>query len=537
MPEWYNWRHILQRPGQETSTIGDKPNEYSYQLQVPEFKISTVTNPEYSVEKGLVTRKARDAYDAAYKEYLEQHPSQTSVGYNPYIGTQYNPDVQRQQAAHLYAQNKSGYYTSDPTALYKESDKKFAKFSEGVLGTMLFAPELAYGLGGAALRIGGGMAGGAVGGYVGSEVGKALDNTFETNFWQPTLGTVGGLWGWGKGARLGYNAGLKGIQFGASKGFVPHDWLASQKMKLDALRNAGLNWEPSKGTVNRTFENVPELQERPLQLTGHFGKVKYYGPTMGKTTAATSNSRLIDFDDIIRQPSRIILDRYGFKNKSEMYNSGNQEAIKAYEDMLVKTLQDWRANPENSNLTLVASPTAIANPSNTGFYFDNVPSIPSRDIFIARNVGRGGTSEASAAWYDSLIERNPNLKIDNRFVSEIEKLPYQTPKVFQGFEPQKAFAFNPEWEGLEIPEITAQHIGNQGKVLRWFESGNSKISKVPIKEASKKTSNWQKFLKLSQQEQDDFVRRWNGESFQGFATLKGDKQALGRFRSWINSRK
>lgn len=95
----------------------------------------------------------------------------------------------------------------------------------------------------------------------------------------------------------------------------------------------------------------------------------------------------------------------------------------------------------------------------------------------------------------------------------------------------------PEWEGLEIPEITAQHIGNQGKVLRWFESGNSKISKVPIKEASKKTSNWQKFLKLSQQEQDDFVRRWNGESFQGFATLKGDKQALGKFRSWINSRK
>jgi len=42
------------------------------------------------------------------------------------------------------------------------------------------------------------------------------------------------------------------------------------------------------------------------------------------------------------------------------------------------------------------------------------------------------------------MERNPNLKIDNRFVSEIEKLPYQTPKVSQGLFPQKAFAFNPE---------------------------------------------------------------------------------------------
>lgn len=388
MPEWYNWRQILQRPGQETSTVSDKPNEHSYQLQVPEFKISTVTNPEYSIEKGLATRKAKDAYDEAYNEYLEQHSPQTSVGYNPYIGTQYNPEIQRQQAAHLYAQNKSGYYASDPTAPYKESDRKFAKFSEGVLGTMLFAPELAYGLGGAALRIGGGMAGGAVGGYVGSEAGKALDNTFKTNFWQPTLGTVGGLWGWGKGARLGYNVGLKGIQFGASKGFVPHDWLASQKMKLDALRNAGLNWGPvtSKDTVNRTLENVPALQGGPLQLTS---------------------------------------------NKSI----------------------------------------------------------------------------------------------------------YQTPKVFQGFETQRAFAFDPEWEGLEIPEITAQHIGNQGKVLRWFENGNSKMLKVPVKETSKKASNWQKFLKLSQQEQDDFVRRWNGESFQGFATLKGDKQALSKFRSWINSRK
>ena len=95
----------------------------------------------------------------------------------------------------------------------------------------------------------------------------------------------------------------------------------------------------------------------------------------------------------------------------------------------------------------------------------------------------------------------------------------------------------PEWEGLEIPEITAQHIGNQGKVLRWFESGNSKMLKVPVKETSKKVSNWQRFLKLSQQEQDDFVRRWNGESFQGFSTLKGDKQSLSKFRSWINSRK
>ena len=61
---------------------------------------------------------------------------------------------------------------------------------------------------------------------------------------------------------------------------------------------------------------------------------------MGKTTAVTTNPRLVDFDDLIRQPSRSILDRFGFRTKSEMYNSGNQEAVKAYEDMLIKTLRD-----------------------------------------------------------------------------------------------------------------------------------------------------------------------------------------------------
>lgn len=117
---------------------------------------------------------------------------------------------------------------------------------------------------------------------------------------------------------------------------------------------------------------------------------------MGKTTAVAANSNLIDFDDIIRVPSRNILDRFGFKSKSDMYNSGNQEAIKAYEDMLLKQLRDWRGNPLNEGKTLVASPAAIANPEKTGFYFDNVPSIPSRDVFISRNVARGGKPESSA---------------------------------------------------------------------------------------------------------------------------------------------
>jgi hypothetical protein len=117
---------------------------------------------------------------------------------------------------------------------------------------------------------------------------------------------------------------------------------------------------------------------------------------MGKTTAARSNRGFIDFDDIIRNPSRAILDRFGFKTKADLYNSGNQEAIKAYEDMLLHEMQAFRANPENQGKRLLVSPSAVANPEVTGFDFDNIPVVPSRDVFIERNVARGGTPEESA---------------------------------------------------------------------------------------------------------------------------------------------
>ena len=92
-----------------------------------EFKIPTVINPEYSVVKGLEIRKARDAYNTAYNEYLEQHPSQTGagIGYDPYIGIQFHPEIQRQSKAHQYAMQQSGYNTQDPTQPYKDADQIF----------------------------------------------------------------------------------------------------------------------------------------------------------------------------------------------------------------------------------------------------------------------------------------------------------------------------------------------------------------------------------------------------------------------------
>ena len=132
----------------------------------------------------------------------------------------------------------------------------------------------------------------------------------------------------------------------------------------------------------------------------------------------------------------------------------------------------------DQELTLMASPTAVANPQQTGFYFDNVPSIPSREVFISRNIARGATPESSALWYDSLIERNPNLKIDNRYVSKIEKFPYQKPQVYEGIEPQEAFMSE------EIPvknfERLVRHfpVTGEGNAELWKAAGVD-MSKFP----------------------------------------------------------
>ena len=464
MPEWYKKR-ILQRPGQETQSVTERPSE-TYQLELSDFRIPTVTNSEDSIMTGLenrkardVYRKARDAYNQAYNEYLEQHPIShlSGVGYNPYIGIQYNPQVKQQQAAHDYAVKESGYIGDKSTSPYKNVDDAFGAVSAiGV--SMIPLLGASYGTFGVLPR----LAADTYFGYEGTRDLVSPEGVAKTvNFAKQGRGGRAILSGIGDLFDLTLaRQGLKGIKtLGAFAKETPYVAKFNWMNRKGSFRME-YPWQRTPETLPErlTLEHIAEDQTPKYnsnQITGHFGKVKYYGPTMGKTTAVAANSRLVDFDDIIRQPSRTILDRYGFRNKSEMYNSGNQEAIKAYEDMLVKTLRDWRANPENSNLTLVASPTAIANPSNTGFYFDNVPSIPSRDVFITRNVGRGGTPEASALWYDSLMQKNPNLKIDDRFVSQIESKPYQSPSASQlEMIPQMAYASNIQKQAYQRPQTS-----------------------------------------------------------------------------------
>lgn len=143
-----------------------------------------------------------------------------------------------------------------------------------------------------------------------------------------------------------------------------------------------------------------------------YGLVKYYGPTMGKTTAARTNPKLVDFDDIVRGPIAELAAKKGVTPRDlKIANDPD------YVSLLEAEVARWRMNPANADKTLVISNKALSS-STTGY--NNQPSIPDKETFLARQVQRGGNREEAAAYYDALIENNPNLKIDNRFVSDIE---------------------------------------------------------------------------------------------------------------------
>lgn len=144
-------------------------------------------------------------------------------------------------------------------------------------------------------------------------------------------------------------------------------------------------------------------------------KVKYYGPTMGKTTAAKTNASLVDFDDVVREDIKKLADQKGLTVRQLKTESGPE-----YKKLLLDAIYYWRNNIENEGKTLVVSNAALASEN----IFDNVPSLPSKEEFIKRQVGRGeGDAEAAAQYYDDLVTKwNPQFKIENRYVSDLESI-------------------------------------------------------------------------------------------------------------------
>lgn len=118
------------------------------------------------------------------------------------------------------------------------------------------------------------------------------------------------------------------------------------------------------------------------QSFGKFGntaQVKYYGPTMGKTTAAKTNKNLVDFDDIVRDDIEAAAKKAGLDVR-EYKKQGSEE----YHNLLLDAIYKWRNDRRNVGKTLVVSNAVLAKDK----IYDNTPMLPRKDAFVDRQVKR-----------------------------------------------------------------------------------------------------------------------------------------------------
>lgn len=133
----------------------------------------------------------------------------------------------------------------------------------------------------------------------------------------------------------------------------------------------------------------------------------YFGPTMGKTYASMSNPKLVDFDDLIRED---------MLQYAEMLNMTIKEFKKSNNFWYKKIIKEYliKASKMTDKIVMVSNIGALDYPN-----FFNCMYIPSRDVFIKRNMERGGSLKESEEWYDSILNKRPELIIENRFINEI----------------------------------------------------------------------------------------------------------------------
>lgn len=217
MPEWYKKR-ILQRPGQEVQLITERPSEF-YQLELPDFKIPTVTNSENSVITGLENRKWRDIWE---------HKGRAS-GIN----------------------NTNGFLQQEHPSLF----------------LLPFAPEvMGSGLGLGVLKTLGGYAGSYVGSKVGSEVGYALDNTFNKQLLEPLGEIVGSFAGFGKGYNLFEKAGMQGaLKYLSNTGKEIPRWFMRPELRTNVGRVNQRTFFAEDQTPKYNSNQLPGLNKQPYQ--------------------------------------------------------------------------------------------------------------------------------------------------------------------------------------------------------------------------------------------------------------------------------
>lgn len=161
------------------------------------------------------------------------------------------------------------------------------------------------------------------------------------------------------------------------------------------------------------------------QYLGGVGQVRYAGPTTGKSTFIKANpdSGLVDLDVVpgYKQLRKDIANQLGLDWKDPKITDSPE-----YQQAFNNFIRDWAQNTENAGKTLFGSAKGLLRGNNP---LTGKPFIPNFETFVARNQARGfrENPEQLRAWYNSIVDSYPEIKIDNRFVGEMP-LPYSAPK-------------------------------------------------------------------------------------------------------------
>ena len=260
---------------------------------------------------------------------------------------------------------------------------------------------------------------------------------------------------------------------------------------------------------------------------GGAGKIRFAGPTTGKSTFVKSHpeTNYVDLDGI-KEYKNI---RQNVANQLGLdYTDPEVTNSKEYQQAFNTFVREWAQNKENLGKTLLGSSKALLR---SDAPLIGLPFVPSRQVFIDRNHARGfkETDEQLQNWYNTLLESYPNMKIDNRFISDIPFKEYVAPKTkIISLFPSKSFtSVGPEWEGLEFPELTMYHIGLDGQ--RAIEP--PKFKRV-LGGAGAPYPNWENPKPIKYKMTPNEARHNNLEKL--LQKFNGDKDAMW---NWLNRKK
>ena len=149
--------------------------------------------------------------------------------------------------------------------------------------------------------------------------------------------------------------------------------------------------------------------------SGKPARIMWMGPTTGKTTYAKKNLSVVDIDPLTKGPRKEVAKKLGLDFRDPKVSESPE-----YQQAIVDMVNAWLKDPANHGKTLVASTKHLLDPK-YGIKFDNEPFMPDFETFVARNQARGfrETPEQLRKWYDSILKIRPNIKMDNRYISEI----------------------------------------------------------------------------------------------------------------------